>query len=246
MKSLQDLGFELGGDEAHLQKVAPEDINPERFFDQAEPLLEELSESVLTEVVPNLEDYEGRWHPLGFMIYPLGVHEGLGSLRLHIWPAGHRVSIDGGSGIHDHAWYLASRVLAGVYSDDRYDVELMPDKAPEGDLSEPFFRVFGVTKVPGEPDGLRTDGTYARAQVFDQVLVPAGLTHRIEPGAFHLPTISEGQLAATLVLDSPSLGFKPSILINRSSEPIFNPRPAVHESEALQVKDQILSDQQSS
>lgn len=240
MEILQDLGFRKGGDEAHQQILDPNVTDARTYFNQAQPLLETISVPVLYEMVPNLENYTGRWHPLGFMVYPLGVHESMGSLRLHVYPRDIKQIIPNGSGIHDHAWYLISKVLAGTYTDDRFEIDETPNQTPGEQLPGDLLRVFRATKTPGKPDALTTDGTIVRASLTEQLVVPAGATHTIEPGVFHLPTIGLNQFAATLVLDSPSLGYKPRILINRSPDPIINPRPNITTEHALIAKAQIL------
>ncbi len=56
------------------------------FFERASIMLDELSVPVLDNINPILENYSGRWNPMGFMVLPLGSHPELGILRLHIWP----------------------------------------------------------------------------------------------------------------------------------------------------------------
>src|SRR5665213_1799563 len=152
MASIEDFGFRIGSDEAHAQVARP-DLDDTEFLDEATTLVREIGDAAMVEVVSDLEKYNGRWHPLGFMIFPLGVHDKMGSLRLHVWPNGLRRSIENGSGVHNHAWYLASLVVAGIYSDARYAVE-GADIAMWGDL----LGVFRATKVAGQPDALSTDG----------------------------------------------------------------------------------------
>lgn len=243
MKTLNELGFIIGADEAHQQKINQRDFTSEYFFEYAEPLLKKLNEVVISEIIPSLEKYSGKWHPLGFMVFPLGIHNELGSLRLHIWPEGKRVKIDGGSGIHNHGWYIASYVVAGTYSDERYRIKEVADKImPNEQLPKDLLRVFQATKRSGLPDALTTDGSVVKIVSSDKIEMTAGKIHKLEPKVFHLPTISDYQLAVTLVLDSPSLGDKPKILIQRDSvEPIYNPRPKIKEKDAIRAKEQILN-----
>lgn len=101
-KSLEEIGFKSGYDTRHLQRGDPQVLLPNRFFDQAYALLEKAEPIVLDGVVPNLEQYSGRWNPGGFMVFPLGVHEVLGSLRLHVYPRGIPRETDQGPNIHNH------------------------------------------------------------------------------------------------------------------------------------------------
>jgi len=241
------LGFELRADEAHEQVIDPEDTDTELFFEVAEALLDKATPAVQTEVIPELESYKGRWHPLGFMVYPLGVHPEIGSLRLHIWPITFRETIAGGSGIHNHAWNIASRVVAGEYTDARFQIDETTTLPADKTLPANWLRVFMPKKVAGEPDCLSSDGTIVSVRNEGEVRVSAGWNHRLVPEEFHLPTIPLTRLASTLVLDSPSFGYPPSILIGgtRGPESFHNARPIISVVEARAAKEQILASQDS-
>ena len=176
---------------------------------------------VLEEVVPHLEEYEGRWNPGGFMVFPLGVHDVLGSLRFHVYPKGIPREIDqGGPNIHNHGWHLISNVLVGHYRDTLYALEnqgvVLGSNSQLGEKG--LLRLFHTRRNVGGNDMLVTDGRVVRPVPTLNREVPAGNIHTIEANIiYHLTTISENQLTATLVLDSPAFVDSTDVLINSAS-----------------------------
>ena len=177
------------------------------------------------------------------MVYPLGVHPEIGSLRLHIWPTIFRQAAPGVSGIHNHAWYIASRVITGNYSDMRYEVKDEDILQADEPLPPNYLRVIKPQYVAGQPDGLSTDGTVVSLSEAGEVQAKAGESHTIAPHEFHLPTIPMARLAVTLVLDSPSFGYPPSILIGgaKAPESFQSPRVSVERYEAEAAREQVLA-----
>jgi len=92
-------------DEGHLRVGVP--VEAARFFEDAKISLGKLVRPVMNEIIPSLDRLSGKWHPLGFMVYHLGVDKHGQSLRLHIWPEGGRPTSERGPHIHNHAWDLA-------------------------------------------------------------------------------------------------------------------------------------------
>lgn len=218
--SLESLGFKSGHDVQHLQRVNPSDLLAGNFFDQATVVLQKAGPLVLEEIVPHLEEYEGRWNPGGFMVYPLGVHEVLGSLRFHVYPRGVPRESDQGPNIHNHGWHLISKILVGEYQDTIYDLERQGVVlGSSSQLQERgLLRLFQTMRNPGGRDVLVTDGTVVRPVPTRYREAQTGDIHTIEANTvYHLTTIPEEQLTATLVLDSPAFTDTTDVLINSAS-----------------------------
>jgi len=170
------------------------------YRDRAINVLGDLSEVVTSSIVPNLENYQSRWHPSGFMVFALGKHE-LGFLRLHVWPDFPRQAAPKGDTIHDHAWFIASLALA-TYRDAMYEVSASTIVPTEEVIPTDLLRVYSALYHPDGSQTVRTDGSCVKATVAKRRVVPAGASHTIEPGIFHRPEIPDEDFAATLVLSS--------------------------------------------
>lgn len=232
LESLKALGFKQGHDVQHLQRIDPQDLLAPRFFADANTLLEKAGSIVLDEVVPNLEKFAGRWNPGGFMVFPLGVHDRLGSLRFHVYPRGIPRETEQGPNIHNHGWHLFSRVLIGHYRDTIYDLE------PQGIVTDPnpnlskqgLLRLYQTMRRPDGLDVLVTDGSVVRPVPTLDREIPAGKVHTIEANViYHLTTIPADQLTATLVLDSPAFVDTTDVLINSASPQLTGPNSRIEE-----------------
>ncbi len=230
------------------------EVGTEEFFARSAEILEPAGEIVTSEVIPNLEQHYGRWHPTGFMVYPLGEHPELGSLRLHVWPDGLRKRdinwdkrkigdiYDGD--IHNHGWNISSLAIAGFYSDNFYEIETLPGRnvVDHEVASKGLFRVFEVSYAGDNPEALTTDGTTVRAHLDEQRIVHAGELHEIEAGPFHAPTVPNDELGATLVFSSHRIiPTGPQVLIAGSLGPIVGNRQDISEEEKILAKKQIKS-----
>lgn len=167
LETFNMLFLERAGIQTDIQQIhqfTPEEglLRSSEFFERASVLLDKLRVPVLDNIHPILENYRGRWNPMGFMVVPLGSHQELGILRLHIWPKDLRKLTPKGEPIHNHAWHLASTILAGVYSDDIYVLESEPYPIDENQRKEwGLLRVFSVGF--GDTGGtLETAGTCVR------------------------------------------------------------------------------------
>src|ERR1700694_477608 len=96
------------------------------------------------------------------MVFPLGLTENGSSLRLHVSAAGMRRDVLNGPFIHNHGWHLASRVLAGDYSDTIVDVQRQPATTAT-DPKNGLLRLYETRRQAGGRDELVTDGTIVRA-----------------------------------------------------------------------------------
>lgn len=191
-------------DEFHQHTV--KFLEPAGFFAEAQDFLAEYADEVTASVIPQLTKREGRWHPLGFAVFPLMVREDGSSVRLHVWPKGLRkAQLE--NAIHDHAWHIISKVLSKEpYQDTRYDIQVVGDapSTEDGRRKRNLHRVFRAHYPPG-PQELRTDGTFARVTPIREVVVPSGQHNRIIAGEYHLDKIPIGRTVITLCLDSPKL-----------------------------------------
>lgn len=240
MTYLEAFGIKPGSDERHLIMV-DDLLQAEDFFQKAEGALAQLAPVVLEEVVPHLEEYHGRWNPGGFMAFPLGLHDELGSLRLHIWPVGVPRENSDGPNIHNHAWFLSSRILAGVYSDTLFELEehdVMTDS--EYIRSEGLLQVFETRRNPDGLDELVTDGLFVRPIPILNREVSAGGTHRIYLDMYHVTTVPIEQLAMTLIFDSPAFATTTRVLIDSARIKSGRSRKVIESSNALLAKDQIM------
>ncbi len=197
------------------------------FFEQAHELLDPVSDVVRSEVIPSLEEHNGRWHPSGYMVYSLGTHQHLGSLRLHIWPSGKRLSdtreVPGlPRDVHDHVLHIASVAVGGIFEDDIYRVDRVGrDLSDEKIVQDGLLRVFTFPDDDPSTGMLVTDGRIVRATPIERRTVPAGSRHTIEAGVFHAPAVPEDALAATLSFSSTRVNLVgPHILAGGSANPI--------------------------
>jgi cytidine deaminase len=217
-----------------------------------------MGDQVPNRVVPNLENLDGRWHPSGFMVFPLAQHPLLGFVRLHVWPEGLRkrqtrglgdlgdlwdtgFSIEDGDP-HNHAWFVNGYNIKG-YRDLIFTAEPAPqDLSDEEILSRGLFRVF---RARYEADGLNrltTDGECVSLRVEEtRALLPTDV-HEVLLDEFHAPAIPEDEFAATLAINSYRVRKGgPEILIRGTSEPIIGVRREVTYEEKLIAKEQLLA-----
>ena len=89
MNRLSKLGFSVVNGNV-LRHAERQPVERDEFFSASACLLPDLADAVCADIMPSLENAYGRWHPSGFMVFPLGTHPELGTLRLHIWPDGAR------------------------------------------------------------------------------------------------------------------------------------------------------------
>ena len=171
----------------------------------------------------------------------MGVNEDGDSLRLHIWPEGQRISSPVGPHIHNHAWQLSSLVLAGTYTDTIYSVENGAVMIDEGHRAQTRkLREFRLDYLPDGSDALVTDGTCYDAVPMEQRNIPAGNIHTIKDGLFHLPIIPLNTTVATLVLDTPALGYPTTVLIDSDMRPIQTPRRATTSEESRRASQLLM------
>lgn len=227
-------------DEGHLLRGNFDVLPAPEFHAQAEGVLRGMERTVMHDVIPNLEHFTGKWHPLGFMVWHLGVNDHGESLRLHIWPEGER-KYNRGPHIHNHAWHLSSLVLAGDYTDTLFNLDETGGPVTEENRQKyGLLRQFQLGYTEDGRDAMVTDGSCAWANPIEKRIAHKGEVHNIVDGVFHVPTIGEDRTAATLVLDSPELGYKTTVLIDAPTDPLQDPRILVTPEEAQAAKKLIL------
>jgi len=227
--------FRAGGhDEGHLMDNKP--IEPEAFFNEAAYRLPRLAQEVDSEVIPHLEQHAGKWHPLGFAVYPLGV-DGVGcSLRLHVWPRAKRRVESFGPNIHNHAWQLSSYVMRGKYVDTLFDKVNVGGR----DESVLIYFPFQLSYGEGGVNNLNPQGGQVALLPLETRVVGEGKIHHIKDDVFHLPEIEETLLTATLVLDSPALPYDTTVLLGAPEQISFSREPVTPE-QTEQIKGELCA-----
>jgi hypothetical protein len=252
MTALIKLGFRsTNGDALHHNVRKP--ISRDEFFAASERLLPDLADAVHDSTIRDLDSTYGRWHPSGFMVFPLGTHPELGTLRLHIWPTGKRQrQIKGrgylGSGlydgdIHNHMWHIKSMTLAS-YQDRFFKTERRNSPASDAGLYEEpdVFRVYRVAYESDQPETLSTDGSCVQAASILDRSLRAGEMHEIEVGQYHAPVLPDDEFGATLVISSFRVDTAgPDVLIGGTARPIVGNRVDVTAQEARQAREQFAS-----
>lgn len=184
--------------------LAPErcTLNHDDFSAEAFRVLSGVADYVTTELPQRLDEFLGRWHPSGFMIYQLGTHPELGMLRLHAWPETKREVGDIGDTIHDHAWHIASVALRGTYRDTIFDVLPQDESTEQERIESGLLAKLEAQYIPCAPQVLVDTGERVLASPVRHREIAEGETHTIWPDVFHQPTIPYGSSAATLVMSS--------------------------------------------
>ncbi|MGH7196731.1 MAG: hypothetical protein ACREGJ_03115 [Candidatus Saccharimonadales bacterium] len=246
MISLEQYDIQPGRGSASLQQSERGHLPVGEFFDQAVDLLPAIDETLKSDIIPSLEQREGRWHPSGYMVYPLGTHPTLGSLRFHIWPAGMRLREDREGplrDVHDHVVHIASIAAKGTYSDNIYRVEAHGSGVSDEEVAaRGLLRVFMPPSDKSGSEAMTTDGRVVRAYEIGRRVVPQGNTHTIEVGVFHAPTIPEDEIGATLSFSSYRVALAgPHILVGGSTEPIVGQKRLVTPEQAAMVKEQLTT-----
>ena len=246
MNILEQYDIMPGKGLASLQQAERDHLPVQVFFDQTAEILPAIGDTVRSEIIPNLDQYEGRWHPAAYMVYALGAHATLGSLRLHIWPRDLRIREQREEGdikdVHDHVLHIASLVVKGTYSDDIYHVQNRGANVSDEELAERgLLRVFTPPQGVSGSDAMTTDGRVVSVRKSAERIIKGGDMHTIEAGVFHAPTIPEDRLAATLSFSSHRVNLAgPHILIAGPADPIKGAKRPVMPDEAEFVKQQML------
>lgn len=128
------------------------------------------------------------WHPYGFFVLKVALLNDLGTLRLHVWPAGERRAQLPLWPVHCHRWHLASYVLAGEIENVWYQAE------PGG--AHPLY---ACTRVDGASVMTRTDALVSVREVGRQRL-RAGSDYVVGIDTYHATSVDPSTFTATLAL----------------------------------------------
>jgi hypothetical protein len=210
-------------------------ISHEEFCKQAGELLLQLREPVVTEVVPQLEDYPAKWQPMGFQIYDLGIYPELGFLRLHVWPEKLRRASQKRDIIHSHPRHIASTVLTGVYRDYIFDVR--PREDSESNEQAGAYMIYGKTINADQTEALVSQGGAVEAIIAEDRVIPAGSQHFIPPDVFHQTRVPLTDSCVTLAFNSfRTRADGPYVLLDQPPSPVAALREPITAEEIAGVK----------
>jgi hypothetical protein len=191
------------------------------FFSEAEIALRASAHDTLRRFLS--EPQEGTWHPNGFAVFHFGDITDLGRMRLHVWPRGTRIALDGQPAVHSHPWDLCSLVVAGCYLDTLYH-------ASEFDVEGPNrLRGYGLQfGGRGEGDQLGLGAVWYEVTVAAERTVTEGTVHNIAAGALHEAKIPLHMFTATLLITSEVVDLNKLLLIGDDKfDGVSYVRPAV-------------------
>jgi hypothetical protein len=225
MSSQQDLenfGIRTGEDVSHRNLADSNYLDPESYFGEAEILLRSLQPVVNESLVEELGDYSDKWNPGGFMVFPLGIHDSLGSVRLHVWPPNVERKSANGPNIHNHAWHLSSLIHKGIYSDIIFDLE--ESEVQDTEQAPGSLKLYHTHRKGDGRDVLITDGKVIVPKAREAREIKENEVHNIEAGTYHIPTVPFEGHAVTLVLDSPAFATTTGVLLARKEPEIARVR----------------------
>ena len=171
------------------------------------------------------------WHPLGFVLFKLGSVEGLGSLRLHVWPDKDRRPQYPYWSIHNHMWDLNSHILCGAATNEIYDI-----KQSEG--NHQFYRV----SYEGNNSILERTGRRLACQLGSSITYGRGEYYVVEGDIYHATKVAAETFTATLVLTTEAKKAAPTVVgdWNGNSKYIYA-RRMCNRREFSKLLDQVLS-----
>lgn len=187
----------------------------------------------------------GLWHPNGFATFEVATIEGLGLMRLHVWPRSLRVIRARQPRIHKHCFNLYSRVLAGVYRECQYAIrdELWPVPMQE---SGSYLKEYLVCPSVGEGIDRVLEGDrwlHVRPCLTD-LRFPAGTWHELEVGKFHATPIPKRDFCVTLAVLSVPVENESDVLLGSPGFHLEVPtRRPVTEIQWATICDQFIEEQ---
>lgn len=201
-------------DEGHLLRSLERRPDAHAYFAGAATLLTSIRKDVIADLACHLDEFSGKWNPLGFLVWHLGVDAEGNSLRLHVWPRAARKVSTFAPGVHCHAWYLSSLMVAGGYVDVHYNVVEHGYYSEEERARQGLLRKFSLTYLPTGESTLVNRGECVALSVRDVHPVEAGQVHHIKDGVFHATLVPRASDTVTLVLDSPQLGYNTTTVLD--------------------------------
>jgi hypothetical protein len=143
------------------------------------------------------------WHPLGFVLFKLGSVEGIGSLRMHIWPDNQRKPQQPHWAIHNHIWTLKSHIICGTATNEIYSV-----KCVEGPALHQFYQVrYEDNRSILESTGRRISCVLASTANYTK-----GEYYEVSGSCYHATRVRPDILTATIVLTTDGKPIAPTVI----------------------------------
>ncbi|WP_405432285.1 hypothetical protein [Micromonospora sp. NBC_00617] len=158
----------------------------------------------------------GSWHPNGFAVFEVEFVEGLGLIRLHVWPQHLRPALDGHPEIHQHSFHLYSRIICGTYLENQFEISEVNRERENS--ADDHLRTYQVAPTGrGGPDIVQEgDRPMVARPLFDSDLIfSSGSWHDLPAGVFHSTPIPVDTFCATLAVLSPHLPGVADILVGK-------------------------------
>lgn len=167
----------------------------------------ESIESFVAELVAEigLSKKIAHWHPLGFVVVPLGTFQNY-SYRLHLSSPNFRKPQNPLWRVHDHSYNFDSIVLKGCVHNIIFELR---DPSNVNETSE--RRVYEVQYVGGTSMLNRTDALVVAVEAA-RFSVFSGNKYSIGAGVFHENSHGTDIFAASLVRTTPLEGHRPRVL----------------------------------
>lgn len=200
MKDLNEYGIMMPRSVNEPRYQERTTISHEEFCSQAGEFLLRLTQPVIDNVVPKLEDYPASWQPMGFQIYDLGIYPELGFLRLHVWPEKVRRAAQRTEIIHNHPRHIGSTVISGTYRDTIFDTRQASSN--DANSATDLYTVYGKTINSDQTEVLFNEGGTVEAVVKEERIIPEGGQHFIAPGVFHQTKVPLTDSCVTLIFNS--------------------------------------------
>ncbi len=181
-------------------------MKTDQFYKYSEEFLKNCRNEVLQSFMSNPP--AGKWHPNGFAVFYIRDIENIGKLRLHVWPKGIRIALDGQPKIHSHPWDLCSLVIAGVYQDTIYESVRYEEFSPE--RQQEFRLKFGS---PMEGDQLKLVDAWHTIIESRRRKISQGNCHCLSAGVLHSTNIPIDEFVITIMLSGLNANFEKLMLI---------------------------------
>lgn len=163
---------------------------------------------LIEEGFASVASVEASWHPSGFAVFTLDEQHELGTLRLHIWPSGHRITRQDNAPIHTHVWHLCSLVLTGTYAETLYEV------APDAEAGTERYHSATIDYLRDRNALAESGTTSLRAALSSRHL--SGDFHSVPADVPHETHIDGQAFVATLLITSPPASLHASMFSPRA------------------------------
>jgi hypothetical protein len=151
----------------------------------------------------NTATLRGIWHPTGFVVIQLPWQSAKHAIRLHFWPAQHRLTSVPCWPIHDHVWSFTSLVVDGSVTNRVYT---LADDTPAP------YAVYEVTYVDNQRSQLDKLASRVRVSTQRATFHSRGSCYRLLARQFHTTEVRESSQATTVIATERQLQQKPRVL----------------------------------